>query len=113
MSTALDKILRALHRVGINPALAERLERLRIGIYTGDNSARAAGRLLAEALGDTLGRLWRRLDATGPLAQVFIDAANSAAASGRQATNSRVAWDPPYDVVVSIGVPVPSRSRSG
>ena len=59
--------------------------------------------MLAEALGDLLGRIWPNLDVSGPLARPFAESAGLAAASGRQAIALRETWDPPYAYTVTIG----------
>lgn len=88
-------------------ALAARLESRRVGIWTADDSNVASGVLLAEALGDVLGRFWRNLEAAGPLADIIATTARSAAASGKQPTEARVGWNPPYDFALAVGTDLP------
>lgn len=106
ISGARRKNLDALKALG-GEALAARLESRRIGIWTTDDSNLASGVLLAEALGDVLGRFWRHLEAVGPLADLIAETARSAAASGRQPTDARVGWNPPYDFALAVGTDLP------
>jgi len=107
MSRAFQKNRAALARLLGNDALAERLLNTRIGVWSDVSSDVAAGRLIAEALGDTLARLWQRLDVTGPLEEVFGNAARQAAASAGYQSEIEQRWQPPYDVVVAIGTDPP------
>jgi hypothetical protein len=107
VSAARSKNQAALQTLGLAPELLDRLQGSRIGIYSDHSSVTAAGRLTAEALGEVLGRLWPNIDATGPLADITVGAAAEAAASGRFATNTRMAWEPTYDFVVAIGCLAP------
>ncbi len=103
MSEARSKNQAALQTLGLAPELVDRLDGVRVGVYSEQPSNTAAGRLLAEALGDLLGRLWPNIDATGPLADLIISVAGSAASSGGLHCNLRTSWSPPYDYVISIG----------
>lgn len=91
-------------------ALAQQLGQYRIGVYCAANSDTAAGRVLAEALAEVLGRLWPNLDVAGPLEATFLQVAQEAAASGELAGRIVAAWAPPYAAVVSIGGVPPSGS---
>jgi hypothetical protein len=108
MSEALRKNEAALVSLLGRNDLGGRLQDTRIGIWTDPAGARLSGALLAEALGDVLGRFWRHLDVAGPLADGFLRAAREAAASGGQPQLAATAWNPPYDAVVSIGVDPPA-----
>jgi hypothetical protein len=105
MTAAAEKSRIALQQIGIDGALVSKLEHFRIGIVTGVNATVAAGKLLSEALGDVLGRFWRNIDATGPVAEVFVAAANAAADSCHEEICARLNWLPPYDVQIVIGAP--------
>ena len=103
MTGAAEKVIRSLQQVGIDPALGSLLESFRIGIFGGEDSNCHAGMLLAEGLGDVLGRLWHKIDAFGTIAATFILSANAAAASCKDKPCARIEWAPPYDAVVVIG----------
>lgn len=85
-----------------------RLQDVKIGIWSGDNSNCKAGYLLAEALGDLLGRFWRTIHVFGPLSKAFIVSANEAALSGGQSDSAFEEWNPPYDFVIAIGSEAPT-----
>lgn len=112
MTPAHQKTLRALAQVGIPAELANRLSTFRIGIYSDAASDRRGGRLIAEALGDVLGRLWKIVHATGPLAATFVQAANTASESCSGAVCAETAWAPPYGVVIAVGCPPPPSGES-
>ncbi|ODA41861.1 ThiF family adenylyltransferase [Desulfosporosinus sp. BG] len=108
MSEAQLKNKLAIFRLfGNNPALINKLQDVKIGIWSGDNSNYKAGYLLAEALGDLLGRFWRNIHVTGPLTREFILVANEAALSGGQPNPAVEEWNPPYDFVIAIGSEAP------
>lgn len=108
MSEALRKNELALARAVGNAELGARLQSLRIGIWSEPTAMGASGNLIAEALGDVLGRLWRKLDVYGPIAETFVQAANLAASSGRQLDCAMHSWNPPYDFVIALGADVPT-----
>jgi hypothetical protein len=103
MTAVADKILRSLQQVGVDSTLGSLIENFRIGVFGFDGSDCRAGLLLAEALGDTLGRLWHKIDVSGAIADVFVIAANAASRSCEGNACSRIAWAPPYDAVIVIG----------
>ena len=113
MSSALEKNRQALEAVGGAGASPDTMRTARIGIWAGDALPGSAG-LIAEALGDLLGRFWHCIDAGGGGA---ADAAADAASLSAQAcgTGSRIGrrWDPPYDFAVGIGAPPPPDSAKG
>jgi len=94
-------------------ALAARLQTCRIGIWSTSASHTPSGLLLAEALGDVLGRLWRNFDAAGPLARTVLQAARQAAESGEQLLSAEERWNPPYDVTLAMGTDLPPGSGLG
>lgn len=103
MSSASVKNEIALQQVFGSSALASRLRAFRIGVWTDDSSCTFSGRLLVEALGETLGRLWGDIEVTGPLADSFVGVANLAAATGNQPACAKTGWNPPYSVVITVG----------
>lgn len=103
MTTAVEKNRQAFAGLLGDSALANRVAAIRIGVISGPDAAGAAGRLLAEALGDVLGRLWLNIDATGPVSQVLLHSAQSAAKSASFPSKLNESWAPPYDVVIAIG----------
>ncbi len=107
MSDARSKNEAALVQTLGSTALAVRLQTCRIGIWSAPESQACSGFLLAETLGEVLGRLWRTIDATGPLAQPLLQAARQAAASGEQALLAEEQWNPPYTFVLAIGTDLP------
>lgn len=110
MSDAMRKNQAAVVQATGDAALTGRLQSCRIGVWSDPTAARASGSLLAEALGDVLGRLWYNLDVSGPLAATCASAAQVAAASGRQPITVQERWAPPYDYVISIGGDAPPGS---
>lgn len=113
MSDAQSKNETAIGRVTGDKAFAERLGSLRIGIWSDSTSAKKSGYLIAEALGDILGRLWKNLEVAGPLSNEFLHAASSSAASGGQIILLEEKWNPPYDYVISIGTDLPPETNVG
>jgi len=107
---AQDKNATALSAV-VDSALKVRLESSRIGIWSDTNQeAKASGLILAEALGELLGRLWRNLDAYGPYSDIVLKTASAAAASGMQPLSVSKQWAPPYDFVIAIGSDAPDNA---
>ena len=96
--------------VGVE-ALAERLQ-VRIGIFS-DEQVGVSGLLMAEALGEVFGRLWRNIDVWGGVSERFLASATQAARSGNQIFQFQQAWNPPYDYVISIGCAVPLGTNRG
>lgn len=103
--TASEKNRQALIALFGNAALADKLQALRIGVISDASSFVASGKLVAEALGDVLGRLWVSIDAVGPLSDLVLKAAERAAASGNKPLTAHETWSPPYDAVVVLGQP--------
>ncbi len=103
MKTAIEKNVQAFSTLFGDPALANYLRDRRIGVFFGDNSDTVSGRLLTEALADTLARLWPRIDSSGPLADLFLSTARKTAQSGQLPIDLNDRWAPPYDSVVVIG----------
>lgn len=113
MSDARSKNEAALVQTLGSTALATRLQTCRIGIWSAPGSQTYSGLLLAEALGEVLGRLWCTIDATGPLAQSFLQAAKQAAASGEQTLLAEEQWNPPYTFVLALGTNLPAGAGPG
>lgn len=103
MTTAADKNRQAFTGLFGEPALASRVSAIRIGVISGSDATGHAGRLLAEALGDVLGRLWLHIDAAGPLSSVVLESAHAAATSGTLPCQLSEGWAPPYNVVIAVG----------
>lgn len=112
MSEALNKNKLAFTCIG-NPDLINRLNSLRIGIWSENGTNTNSAVLLAEALGEVIGRLWLHLDAYGPLSEKFVNSANLAASSGGQPMPAAQRWNPPYNYVIAIGCNVPSEAGPG
>ena len=113
MTAAFDKNRAALAQILGSGGLADRLLNTRIGIWSDAFSEKAAGRLLAEALGDCLGRLWQQIDAEGPLAGIVLGSAEKAAVSAGYSSNIAKQWNPPYEFVISIGTSFPAGAAAG
>ena len=102
MSAAHEKNLRALGAAADGRLIGS----ARIGVWTGGARGGPAG-LLAEALGELLGRFWRNIDAAGPHAERLAGAAARASAACGAGPAARRAWDPPYDFAIGAGGPAP------
>jgi len=113
LSDAFTKNKDAIKTVTGNEELASRLQSTRIGIWSEEKSNKNSGVLLAEALGEFLGRFWVNMDATGPLSQVFLKTSNAAADSGNIPHTYRESWEPPYDYIISIGTTLPANCDHG
>ena len=103
MNTVTDKLLGALRTAGVSDSLHTRFGSTRIGVWTPDGTGTPAGLLLAEALGDQLGRLWRNLHVAGPLAARLLSAAELAAHGTGLPHSYAECWSAPYDMIISIG----------
>lgn len=113
MSTSADKNTDALEHLFKSRELASRLTKTRIAVFTSDESDSTSGLLLAEILGDVLGRLWPNIDVTGPFATLVISSAQRAAHSGGMDGNGiGNRWEPPYDVVVSLDCHPPKELKN-
>ena len=102
MTTAAEKNQQAFANLLGSAALASHLFNCRIAVHSDDGSNTPAGRLLAAALGDVLGRLWPQIDATGPLASALLPSATISAASANLPASIQERWSPPYDAVIAI-----------
>ena len=104
MSTAADKNRQALEALLGSAALAARLVTTRVAVVGPARDASVSAALLTEVLADTLGRLWPNIDFSGEIAEAGLQAARNAASSGEALIDGlRHAWQPPYDVIVSVG----------
>lgn len=90
-----------------------RLRSYRIGIWSEDKNSGFSGYLIAEALGEFVGRLWKNIDATGPFAKPFLASAINSTKSGNVQAVINETWSPPYDYVVSIGSDLPNGTKTG
>lgn len=99
MNDALENNRRASGQPG--GAFLEKIRSARIGVR-GEGRGES-GRLLAEALGEFLGRFWRNIDARGSYEEALAGSAGEAARSCGFPSAIRKKWDPPYDFVVNIG----------
>ena len=106
MNAAHEKNLRALEFAAGGGADAGLIGSARVGVWTGGARPLHSG-LLAEALGEVLGRFWRRIDAWGPHADRLAAAAGRSSAACGAAPAARRAWDPPYDFAIGAGEPAP------
>ncbi len=107
MSTAVEKNAQALKALFGDAALAGRLGATRIAVLTPSEHLPRSGQLLGEVLADVLGRLWPNIDFAGSGAEFQRAIATNAATSGGAPVDGLSArWAPPYDCVVSIGVPL-------
>jgi hypothetical protein len=107
MNDAFEKNRAALARLLGDAALAERLQSLRVGIWSGPESFTRAGCVLANTLGDVLGRLWQRIDVAGDLGDIVFQSAQAAAESAAYQSSILRQWNPPYDFVIAIGIAAP------
>lgn len=104
MSAASDKNRQALEALLGSAALAARLVTTRVAVVGPARDSGVSAALLTEVLADTLGRLWPNIDFSGETAEVGLQAARSAASSGEALVDGlRHAWQPPYDVIISVG----------
>jgi hypothetical protein len=112
MTNASDKNKQALAQLTGSNELFNRLQTKRIGIWSGEIKTNS-DILLAEALAELLGRLWRNMDANGSLSQNFVTIAKDAAHSGEVECDVYERWNPPYDYVISLGTKLPSDVKNG
>lgn len=103
MTTAQDKLAQAFSTLLGNAKLTEHLGKYRIGVVSSASTDTISGRLLAEALGEALGRLWPCLHAKGPLTQIVLASAAKAAASADLSLTTSDGWSPPYDAIIVMG----------
>ena len=106
--SAIEKNRQALVALFGSDELVAMLTGKRIAVTLPPVSTPPSAVLLATVLSDTLGRLWPNLDFSGEQAEIALGVSQEAARSGGAPTGGlRVAWEPPYDLVVSIGAPAP------
>ena len=110
MSEALEKNRRALLRAGGDGARPELIGTAKIGVWAGGDARPRQGRLLAEALGDLLGRFWRNIDAGGRVGSAVADAATASSRACGADSQVRCTWHPPYDFAIGIGTEAPPGS---
>lgn len=104
MTSAREKNAQALTALFGNNALATRLETTRIAVVLPQTPLSVSGRILVTALSDVLARLWQQIDFSGVGAEDALPGARDAALSGGGTGETLLArWDPPYDVVLTIG----------
>ena len=112
MSEALEKNRRALLRAGGDGARAELIGTARIGVWAGGEARPQQAVLLAEALGDLLGRFWRNIDAGGRGGATVADAAGASSRACGAYSQVRRTWHPPYDFAIGIGADAPPGSAA-
>lgn len=111
MSEALVKNAHALKTAGGDDADPCLIRTARIGVWCdggGDTSPPpGSADLVAEALGELLGRFWHGIDAEGAGAGVLVASARSASRACASSSDIRLRWDPPYDFVIGVGAGPP------
>lgn len=112
MSEALEKNRRALLRAGGDGARPELIGTARIGVWAGGKARPWQAVLLAEALGDLLGRFWRNIDVGGRGGAAVADAAAASSRACGAYSQVRRTWHPPYDFAIGIGVDAPPGSAA-
>ena len=112
VSEALEKNRRALLRAGGDGARPELIGTARIGVWAGGDARLRQGRLLAEALGDLLGRFWRNIDVGGRGRDAVFDAAAASARACGSDSQVRRTWHPPYNFAIGIGADAPPGSAA-
>lgn len=106
--SAPEKNRQALVALFGSDGLAAKLAGKRIALALPSAQTPTSAILLAEVLSDTLSRLWPNIDFTGEYSAHALRVGHDAAQSGGARTDGlRLAWEPPYDLVVSIGQPAP------
>lgn len=109
--SAAEKNRQALLALFGNDALVSRLAGTRIAIALPKAGTSTSASLLSKVLADALGRLWPNIDFVGEGAEAALQVCQDAATSGDAPTDGmRVAWAPPYSLVVSIGGPAPENA---
>lgn len=110
MSSADEKNRQALKALFGSDVLADRLTAVRIGVIFSPEVASAA--LLGDYLADVLARLWPNIEFSGVFADRTAKVAHAAArAGGATGDGIRIAWAPPYDVVVAVGFDCPAQAN--
>lgn len=102
MSDAHAKNVSALQGLGPSESLADRLSNARIGVWSAGSPTGSLG-LMAEAVGDLLGRQWNCIDVAGPMSDIVVASAASSSASGERDVQIAQRWAPPYDALVQVG----------
>lgn len=108
MSGARSRIFDAF-RALLSPAVERRLDETCVHVIVEDESRSTA--LCAEALGDLLGRLWRKISVQGPGAQLAISAIRAAAVSGKQ-PDPIIDCAGPADYEITVGAHSTDRGAS-
>jgi molybdopterin/thiamine biosynthesis adenylyltransferase len=101
MSTVREKNTRALDPLFAAPLEAQ-IEAITIGIIVGPTASDA---LIADALGDLLGRFWRKISVHGPNAERLAASARSAAHSGGELDPIVTTDLNTADFIIGIGSP--------
>lgn len=109
--SAAEKNRQALRTLFGDDALVSKLSNTRLAVLVPSGNTPASAVLLAKVLVDALARLWPNIDFFGEIAESLLATGRSAALSGQAPTDGlKVAWAPPYDMVVSVGGPGPEGS---
>lgn len=112
MNEVEQKILQAGEAL-VGKGLVEVLTTAKIGFWSAPSSRAPDAILLAEAVGEVFGRLWSDFEASGPLADEFLQSVKSVAASGGRNIRCANEWGGNYQFVVSIGSEVPPGAGPG
>lgn len=110
MSNALETSARALGAAAGDAADTELIRTARIGVWCDGGPGGLlpeSAALVAEALGELLGRFWHAIDAEGAGAGDLVASARSASAACAYGSDIRRKWDPPYDFAIGIGAGPP------
>ena len=112
MNKALEKNRHSLRTVGLDGASHDLIRTARIGVWTG-GARPASAALLAEALGELLGRFWHNIDAGGPNPDGLVGAALRSSSACAASPVVQSTWDPPYDFAIGLGEPAPPGCAAG
>jgi hypothetical protein len=111
--SASEKNRQALLALLGSDALVAKLSHTRLAVALPEAGTSVSAILLTEVLADTLGRLWPNIDFFGEAAELALRISQDAATSGHApAEGHRIAWAPPYDLVVCVGRTAPSASTN-
>lgn len=106
--SAADKNRQALLALFGDDALVSKLSSTRIAVVLPSVQTPASATLLATILVDALARLWPNIDFVGEIAGSMLVVSRDAARAGTAPVDGmQLGWAPPYDLVVSVGVPPP------
>ncbi|WP_457337190.1 hypothetical protein [Rhizobacter sp. P5_C2] len=109
--SAAEKNRQALLALFGDDALVSKLSSTRIAVVVPSANTPAGAVLLAKVLADALARLWPNIDFCGEIAEGLLVVGQEAALAGQApADGLKLAWAPPYDMVVSVGGPGPEGS---